>query len=426
MKFFLVMILLKTTLLQAAPLTFSGYLRSSAGSNLKGGQQECYNNPGSQGNEFRIGNECGMYGEATFNSELTDKNKLPYVYSVAHLTFSYVYNNRTDYELTTQNWVVRQAYVDLGIYQDLPGIFWMGKRYYRWGDIFALDFFPVQMNGVGAGYGELRKGPGLWSLAVIQNSESREVSGSGAVITTENKVASKTSLHLRLEEVELNSQNKFSLWLTGASTSSTKSTPSPATDYKSGTGGFLALKEEFITSGLKNEIGLAFGQGVMTDMGVSGELVKDCSDQSLSVCTVQKSHRLRFWNALLIEKDRWSGQFSFVYEDLDKKTLADSRVRWISVAAQPIYYFTDHIHLLSVFGLSNVLDDSDGLGTRTLSQITVGPQLTIGKDFFSRPVLRALYSTRFWNKSNQTSFATSSAQGKLDAQSLVAQVEVWF
>ncbi len=186
------------------------------------------------------------------------------------------------------------------------------------------------------------------------------------------------------------------------------------------------MKEEFVANELKNEIGLAFGQGVMTDMGVNGELVKDCSDQSLSVCTVQKSHRLRFWNATLIEKDRWAGQFSLVYDDLDKKTASDSRVRWISVAAQPIYYFTDRIHLLSVFGLSNVLDDSDGFGTRTLSQISVGPQLTIGKGFFTRPVLRALYTTRSWNKSNQTSFATSSAQGKLDAQSLVAQVEVWF
>ncbi len=412
--------------LQAAPLSFRGYLRSSTGSNLKGGQQECFNNPGSFGNEFRVGNECGMYGEATFASDLTDQTKYPEVSSQAYLTFSYNYQNRTDYELTTQNWVVRQAYVDVGIQQELPGVFWVGKRYYRWGDVSVLDFYPVQMNGVGAGYGDLRKGPGLWHFAIIQSSESKEINGSGTAIATENQVAAKTTVHLRLEEVAVAADDAISFWLTGGTTPATKSTPAPGTDYKAGTGGFLALKNQWTGVGFKNETALAYGQGVMTGMGTSGELVKDCSDASQAVCTTQSSDRIRFWDAALVENDRWSGQFSFVYDALNKRTSSDSRVRWISLAAEPIYYITDHIHFISVIGLSNVLDDSDGLGTRTLSQITLGPQITVAKGFYSRPVLRALYSARFWNKANEASFAATSARGRDDAQSLVAQVEVWF
>ncbi len=415
-----------TSQVQAAPLSFRGYLRSSAGSNLKGGQQECFNNPGSFGNEFRVGNECGMYGEATFASDLTDQIKFPEVSSQAYLTFSYNYQNRTDYELTNQNWVIRQAYVDLGIQQELPGVFWVGKRYYRWGDISALDFYPVQMNGVGAGYGDLRKGPGLWHFAIIQNSEAKEINGTGTAIATENQVAAKTTVHLRLEEVAVGAENTLAFWLTGGSTPATKSIPSPGTDYKAGTGGFLAVKNQWVGVRFQNETALAYGQGVMTGMGSSGELVKDCSDSSLAICTTQSSDRIRFWNAALIENDKWSGQFSFVYDHLNKRTSSDSRVRWISVAAEPVYYITDHIHFISVFGLSNVLDESDGLGTRTLSQITLGPQITVAKGFYSRPVLRALYSARFWNRANEASFAGSSARGRDDAQSLVAQVEVWF
>ena len=277
---------------QAAPLSFRGYLRSSAGSNLKGGQQECFNNPGSFGNEFRVGNECGMYGEATFVSDLTDQEKWPGVSSKAYLTFSYAYDNRTDYELTTQNWVIRQAYVDLGIASELPGVFWVGKRYYRWGDISALDFYPVQMNGVGAGYGDLRTDLGIWHFAVIQNSESREIAGTGAVITTENKVASKTSAHLRLDEVALSASDTLAFWVVAATTPATKSTPPPGTDYKAGTGGFLAVKNQWAGAGLKNETGLSYGQGVMSGMSSSGELVKDCSDSSQAVCTVQNSDRV--------------------------------------------------------------------------------------------------------------------------------------
>ncbi len=410
----------------AAPLAFHGYLRSSSGSNLKGGQQECFNNPGTFGNEFRVGNECGMYGEATFASELTDQIKFPEVSSQAYLTFSFNYQNRTDYELTNQNWVIRQAYVDMGILKELPGVFWVGKRYYRWSDISVLDFYPVQMNGVGAGYGELRKGPGLWHFAILQNSESKEINGNGAVVTTENQVASKTTAHLRLEEVAVGPKKAVSFWLAGGSTPATKSIPSPGTDYKAGIGGFLAVKNLWLGEGFKNETALAYGQGVMTSMSTSGELVKDCADVSQAVCTTQSSDRIRFWNAALLENDKWSGQFSFVYDDLNKHTSSDAHVRWVSVAAQPIYYITEHIHFISVIGLSNVMDESDGLGTRTLSQITLGPQMTVAKEFYSRPVLRVLYSARFWNRANEASFAATSARGRSDAQSLLAQVEVWF
>ena len=46
----------------AMPVDMHGYLRSGTGNNLQGGKQNCFNNPGSEGNEFRLGNECGIYG----------------------------------------------------------------------------------------------------------------------------------------------------------------------------------------------------------------------------------------------------------------------------------------------------------------------------------------------------------------------------
>ncbi|RZK71205.1 MAG: hypothetical protein EOO85_20250, partial [Pedobacter sp.] len=33
------------------------------GGNGKGGAQECFGNKGAGSNEFRLGNECGIYGE---------------------------------------------------------------------------------------------------------------------------------------------------------------------------------------------------------------------------------------------------------------------------------------------------------------------------------------------------------------------------
>ena len=40
-----------------------GYLRAGTGTNGKGAKEECIYNRGSPANEFRLGNECAIYGE---------------------------------------------------------------------------------------------------------------------------------------------------------------------------------------------------------------------------------------------------------------------------------------------------------------------------------------------------------------------------
>ena len=49
-----------------AELEYGGYFRSGTGFNSLGGKQKCFTNTGTSGNEFRLGNECGSYGEASF------------------------------------------------------------------------------------------------------------------------------------------------------------------------------------------------------------------------------------------------------------------------------------------------------------------------------------------------------------------------
>jgi maltoporin len=81
-------------------LTFAGYMRSGTGDNDKGGKQVCFNNPGSVANEFRLGNECGTYGEASFRVEMLKPKTEADPFFRSQLTFAYFPPNDSQYEDT--------------------------------------------------------------------------------------------------------------------------------------------------------------------------------------------------------------------------------------------------------------------------------------------------------------------------------------
>src|SRR5688500_3354942 len=77
---------------------FGAYFRAGVGLNSAGGPETCVNNPGASTlSEFRLGNECDLYGEMTFNFQDSAK-KSPWK-MVA--TFSYGSKNRSDFEQRT-------------------------------------------------------------------------------------------------------------------------------------------------------------------------------------------------------------------------------------------------------------------------------------------------------------------------------------
>lgn len=408
----------------AAPFEFHGYFRSGTGSNLKGGKQECFSNPGAQA-EFRLGNECSIYGEATFALNFQESaDAQPVFHAIS--TFAYSYDNKKDWETTSNNWVLRQAYLENEAFDEVPYSFWVGKRFYRWGDVHILDFFPMNFSGPGAGM-EWKSAQGSnWKIGVIQNADSKEINGSDTAISTEIKDAAKTSFHLRIEEIPFQQDEKISFWFAGATTPATKATAAPYTDYKAGQGFAIAFKHwRPVVSG-GNEFGLAYGNGVLSNLGPWGELMVDCNTDTDSACTVQSSNRLRFWNAFTKDWSKFSAQIAAAHDSYNKGTSSNSKVMWTSLGIQPIYYFTDRFQLTSVLGYSNVEDQSDNLGQRTLVRFTVGPQISFQKGYYARPVLRAFYTFNSWNKANTSSFSTTSAAGKENAHAVGVQGEVWF
>lgn len=422
---FLIFFSILSTTKAAVTPDFGVYMRAGSGANGKGGGQECISNKGTGGNEFRLGNECGIYGEFALGASLLKAETENAPFWRLHSNFAMVYKNQTDWENGNTNaWVLRELFTEGGRVDGLNFYAWVGKRFYRWGDLHMNDFYAVDMSGPGGGIGGIKTDHGTWSLALIQNSSSKEINGNGTVISTSVGDAAKTSLHLRLDEMP-SEWGKWSFWLAGGMTPTAKDAAG-TTDYKSASGAYLAVKNNASFGGGNNELGLAAGQSVMSNLGSQGDLMKDCANTTLVECTVGKSSRIRLWNGYTLDTDRWSTQVALIYEQLDRGTSEKAKARWMSAGVRPMYWFTDHLSLAFQAGVSNVLDEVDGLGSRNLVRFTVAPQMSFGKGFYSRPALRAFYTRTTWGENNKTSAAGTSYASATEMDSFGLQTEIWF
>jgi maltoporin len=159
-----------------------------------------------------------------------------------------------------------------------------------------------------------------------------------------------------------------------------------------------------------------------------GNLVEDCATGTNAKCTVSKSNRIRAWEGYTLDWDRWSGEVAVIYDDFNSGADANSHIRWTSVGVRPMYWFTDHFSLAAEAGVSNVNDESDGHGSRNLVRTTIAPQLSLGKGYESRPVIRAFWTRNSWNDNNKgvvTAKTTSSADDT-EASNFGVQTEIWF
>jgi len=79
----------------------------------------------------------------------------------------------------------------------------------------------------------------------------------------------------------------------------------------------------------------------------------------------------------------------------------------LSLGARPIYAFTDHFRVATEIGYDRFKPHSGD--TRHLWKITVAPEISVGKAFFSRPVLRAFVTYASWNSAAANAAGTYSS-----------------
>jgi maltoporin len=85
-----------------------------------------------------------------------------------------------------------------------------------------------------------------------------------------------------------------------------------------------------------------------------------------------------------------------IYQDTKDGSRTRGVDRWISFGGRPVFFFSEHTSLAIEAGFDRTSSGDDRY-RGWLRKITIAPQIGAGRQFFSRPVLRAFITYADWS-----------------------------
>ncbi len=396
---------------ESKPFEYHGYLRSGFGVNGKGGDMEAFKAPGA-GAKYRLGNEMETYGEASlFNNWLNTGGPT----FTTQVRLAYQTKNHMGWDVDNDKFILREAFTQMGNFAWAPKLkFWVGERFYDRYDIHINDFYVFDMSGYGGGIEDIPAGKwGKLSLAYIGGStDSYE-------FPTLGKVA-KNSLDIRLKMDLPVGKGMFWLvpsYLAGGSVT----TASGTSNYESSAGlaaGFMhRVDNPFGMGNSYNQFTVQYGIGTGSNFG---PVVQNPTPG------LRDSWQFRVTESAVFQPtDNLSLMPALVWQMQDTGASGNSRINWLSAGVRPIYNFTEHFSLALETGVDYV--DNGPMGVRDyLFKGTVAPQLSLGKLFFSRPVLRMFATYAQWGSGFRGSIGGQAYQSATSGTSFGLQAEAWW
>lgn len=386
----------------ASALEFHGYFRSGIGWGSKDGGQTCFTLPGVPGNgNFRLGNECGTYGELQFDHNLLDgKDGVKFDY---HLMLGYFAQGQTDFENLADSGnhiALRQNWAEA---KNLPflmgGSAWIGKRYYQRHDVHINDFFYWNNSGPGAGIEKVKLGGEMTgSLAIFRaNGNSQNNPNNNAT----------TMIDGRVSDINLGGMGSLEVGLqyNSADTNAANSKNGSAVSAEWAMPLLGGVNKLFATVGTGSANAPFLGNPNNTPGNQDGSWgIQDSLQWQISP---------EFSGMAVV------GHWNF-----------KNNYKWTYIGARPVYHMSDYFKIQAEIGLNTIKPEN--LPTAKLGKITIAPTLVAGRGFWARPELRAFYTYAKWNgpARDQWGGVAGGAAGPFgnstNGSSYGFQVEAWW
>jgi maltoporin len=393
---------------QMKAFEFHGYFRSGFGGNGNGGQQVAFQAPGA-GAKYRLGNETETYSELIFvNNWLNPKGDSSKAWLRTEVMVEADTQNLATFD-DSSRFRLREAFVQAGnIVKSQPGLkFWAGERYYRRQHIDIDDFYPLDMSGYGAGFEDLNVKIGQMAISYL--------GGARQDIVTENGRYAKNNLDVRLYDVNA-PLGKIGFWYNFATAKG--GTLADGTVVPTITGqafGFGHFRAEML--GGYNRFSIQYGRGAASNFSTSIDtptpFLKDASTFLLTE------------HLLIQPSERFSIMPIFVYQRHKSGRTQDGTDEWVSFGARPVFSLSEHVSIAFEPGFDHT-ESGRGLYSGWLRKFTIAPQIAAGRDFFSRPVLRAFITYANWSDGFRGFVGGTPYRNKTSGLTYGVQTEIWW
>lgn len=390
----------------AASVDFHGYVRSGSGSGSEGGDLACFqiNAPafgGDVGRAGRLGNECDTYGELVLGANLGEVNGITFK---LHTLEAFGTDQVADYEQSTPAW--REGWVEadnIGSGALANASLWVGKRFYKRHDVHIDDFFYQANTGPGAGIENVDAGIGKFSYALMRNADANYAAALNSVsdpnqlrATIPGNVGVAFLNHdLRLEGINV---GFGSLDLTA------NIVQKNASDNITSENGYAFT----IQHNLDNPFDLG-GFNAVILQGAHGSVGLDGSALTWDYNQPNGTIDHRAWRVMdhfVFEPkgSNWNGAV-FIGTGREQYSWTGGYDRTTTFTVRPVYHFNEAYSVAFEAGTTRVSPNKAAAGVADsdkdyhINKLTIAPQLSLGKSFWARPVLRAYYTFANWNDS---------------------------
>ena len=405
---------------QLGTFEFHGYFRSGYGLNGKGGAQVAFQAPGADA-KYRLGNEAETYGEFIFvNNWLNPEHSADKAWLKTEVMVEANTTNSASYANFPANtgndqFRLREAFVRAGnILQSQPDAkFWAGERYYRRQHIDINDFYPLDMSGYGGGVEDLHIGIGKLAVAFL--------SGARPDIVTENGNYAKSNIDVRLYDIRA-PFGRLGLWFDYAHAKG--GTTQTGTFIPTADGYAFGLRFQRLEwYGGYHTFSVQYGKGAASNFSTS---IDDANP------FLKSSERLLITEHLLIQpNERFAVMPIFIFQRKRDGQPGHGFNDWASFGVRPQVFFTKYVSLALEAGF----DHTEGFfATQTgdrqfdgwLRKFTIAPQIGAGRQFFSRPVLRAFLTYGSWSNGFRGLVGGVPFQDRTSGLTYGLQAETWW
>jgi len=399
---------------QLGTFEFHGYFRSGYGLNSQGGEQVAFQAPGA-GAKYRLGNEAETYGEFIFvNNWLNpnhDSDKAWFHTEVmleANTTNAASYSNFNN-GIGNDQFRLREAFVRAGnIFEGQPDAkFWAGERYYRRQHIEINDFYPLDMSGYGAGFEDLHLGVGKLAVGYL--------AGARPDIQTVNGNYAKSNIDVRFYDVKAPG-GTLAGWFDFA-TSKGGTTPGGEVIPTSNGYAFGIRHQRLEWHGGYHLLGLQYGTGPASNFSTS---IDDPTR------FVNSTARFLLTEQVLFQpNDKFAVMPIFILQRTKDGNPQHGWDQWASFGARPEVFFTKFLSLAFEGGFDHT-HSSTGQYDGWLRKFTIAPQIGAGRQFFSRPVLRAFLTYANWSDGLRGFVGGIPFHNRTNGLTYGVQVETWW